>query len=483
MNLTCCPLRPHRAWSIVLVVLLCCAAGTVRGQAGKGAPPPVDPPKGPQAPAKVDVAPVARDSEIHERLLSILKATDWFTDVAVEVEEGIVFLDGHTADEQYRTWAGDLAQNTQDVVAVVNRIDVAAPSPWNFGPVWQEFLGLGDALARGLPTLILAVVVLPLAWGAGKLTASLLRAAERPRITSRLLREVIVRGAGALVFLLGLYLVLRLAGLTRLAVTVLGGTGLLGLIIGIAFRDITENFLASIFLSIQHPFREGDLVEIDGRLGLVQRLTSRTTVLMTLDGNHVQIPNATVFKTTIHNYTSNPNRREDFLVGVGYGDLIPHAQEIALQVLAEHPAVLKEPEPWVLVDNLGSATVNLRVYFWLDGSKHSWLKVRSSVIRQVKRAFQDAGISLPDEAREVILPQGVEVRVVRDKASSDQPGRPLPAPRDRTRPSGDGAAEREAVSTPAEAGLESEAKTIEEQARHAWSPEQEENLLAPGDRR
>jgi small conductance mechanosensitive channel len=74
--------------------------------------------------------------------------------------------------------------------------------------------------------------------------------------------------------------------------------------------------------------------------------------------------------------------------------------------------VLGNPEPWVLVDGLGSATVQLRVYFWLEGTTHSWLKVRSSVIRLVKRAFQDAGISMPDEAREVVFPDGVPVRML-----------------------------------------------------------------------
>jgi small-conductance mechanosensitive channel len=192
---------------------------------------------------------------------------------------------------------------------------------------------------------------------------------------------------GGLVFLLGLYIVLRIAGLTRLALTVIGGTGLVGLVIGIAFRDITENFLASIFLSIHRPFEGGDLVQIDSILGYVQRLTVRTTVLMTLDGNHVQIPNATVYKSTIRNYTSNHNRRDDFIIGIGYDVPIAEAQPLAMQVLRDHPAVLNDPESWVLVNDLGTATVNLKVYFWLDGSQHSWLKVRSSVIRLIKRAY------------------------------------------------------------------------------------------------
>jgi small conductance mechanosensitive channel len=90
----------------------------------------------------------------------------------------------------------------------------------------------------------------------------LLRRGLVARSTSQLLREVLARAGGMLVMLAGLYLVLRIAGLTQLALTVVGGTGLIGLVLGIAFRDITENFLASLFLSLQQPFREGDLVEV-----------------------------------------------------------------------------------------------------------------------------------------------------------------------------------------------------------------------------
>jgi small conductance mechanosensitive channel len=270
------------------------------------------------------------------------------------------------------------------------------------------------------------------------------------------------------VFLVGLYVVLQLAGLTSIALTVMGGTGLLGLILGIAFRDISENFLASIFLTIQQPFRTGDLIEIAGYSGFEQRLTARATTLMTAEGNHLQIPNATVYRSVIRNFTSNPNRREDFVVGIGYDDAISSAQTIALDVLQNHPAVLKDPESWVLVDNLGKATVDLRIYFWLDGSSHSAIKVRSSVIRLVKRAFQDRGISMPDEAREVVFPQGVPVHMVNDAVAAGIAETDLPT-----------GEESGAISNEAEAGLKSDAAEVEDQARHSRPPEEGENLLTP----
>ena len=298
------------------------------------------------------------------------------------------------------------------------------------------------------------------------------RAFLRRRIRTKLLQNVIARGTGGLVLLCGAYLILRASGLTQLALTLVGGTGLIGLVVGIAFREITENFLASIFLSMQRPFETGDLVEMSGETGYVQQLNMRTTILMTLDGNLVQIPNAIVYKCNLRNFTTPSNRREDFVVGIGYDDAIDEAQEIARKVLASHPAVLSDPEPSVLVDSLGRSTVDLRVYFWLNGLEHSWLKVRSSVIRLVKRAFQKHGISMPDEAREVVFPHGVPVTVLEGKradAHAAMPGKRLPTE------SLD--EELDAVTTKAEAGLYSEAVVIEEQARLAQPLKDGENLL------
>ena len=424
------------------------------------------------APAKVDVKPVARDEEIRKRLQNVLDATDWFIDPKVRVEEGVVFLNGQVASDELKKWAGDLARNTQDVVAVANRMEVLEPPVWDFRPAWSGLLILWHDFIRLLPFIAFALLTLAVSVGAGMLATGGARTFLRRRIRTKLLQNVIARGAGGLVFLCGAYLILRVSGLTQLALTVVGGTGLIGLVVGIAFREITENFLASIFLSMQRPFETGDLVEVSGVTGYVQQLNMRTTILMTLEGNLVQIPNAVVYKSNLSNFTTNSNRREDFVVGIGYDDAINEAQEIARKVLADHPAVLNNPEPSVLADSLGRSTVNLRIYFWLNGREHSWLKVRSSVIRLVKRAFQKHGISMPDEAREVVFPQGVPVTVLDGKPADTRgaiPAKLLPAESPHE--------ELDAVSTKAEAGLYSEAVVIEEQAQQAQLLKEGENLL------
>lgn len=427
----------------------------------------------------VTVEPAASDEQIRARLGSILEATGWFTRAEVQVREGVVFLDGIAASADNRAWAGDLARSTQGVVAVVNRMGVAQPSIWEFGGALGGLRGLWREVLGALPMVAFAVIVLLIAAALGWIASRTAREFLRERVAARLLRSLLARGAGLLIFLTGVYVVLRISGLTQLALTFVGGTGLIGLALGIAFRDIAENYLASIFLSIQRPFESGDLVEITGVTGYVRQLNVRTTVLATLDGNLVQIPNSMVYKNTIRNFTATPNRREEFSVGIGYDDPIDRAQEIALKVLSEHPAVLSDPEPWVLVENLGAATVNLRIYFWLNGRDHSWLKVRSSVIRLIKRSFQQQGISMPDEAREVVFPKGVPVMLRRAPAADAEAARG-PAAQSTIASSGSPPARApapgtEAVVTKAEGGLASDAQELEAQARQ--SKPQGEDLL------
>lgn len=370
----------------------------------------------PEAPEKVEVQPLAQDEQIQSRLQNILNEirdkTDRFSSAEVSVEDGVVYLSGEATEEEYRTWAGDLARNTQDVVAVVNRMNVKTRSVWDMSPAIAELNGLWRRTVQMLPLLLFGLIAVIVTWLIARGASRATPWATSKQIENKLLRDVVSKAAAIPVIVIGLYIVLQVFDLTQLAMTVVGGTGLAGLIIGIAFRDIAENLLASVLISVQNPFRSGDLIEINEHLGIVQRVTTRGTVLMTFDGNHVQIPNSTVYKNTIVNYSANPNRRVDFEVGIGYDDSATDAQAIVLEALEKHPAVLDDPPPRVLLCHLGASTVNLRVYFWVNGTTHNWETIQSSLMRIIKQSLQEAGISLPDEAREVIFPNGVPVRML-----------------------------------------------------------------------
>jgi small conductance mechanosensitive channel len=197
---------------------------------------------------------------------------------------------------------------------------------------------------------------------------------------------------------LGVVLALDLLNLTALLGTILGAAGIIGLAIGFAVRDTVENFIASIMLSIRQPFRPKDLVEIEGELGHVIRLTSRATILLSLDGNHIRLPNATVFKAKIINYSRNDERRFTFALGIDPSADIAAAQDIVLAALSKScPSSSKRPAPGRLGG--GSGPLHDRPdggRAWIMQHQTSIGMAKGEAVRVVKARLEEAGIGLPE---------------------------------------------------------------------------------------
>ncbi|MEO2040077.1 MAG: mechanosensitive ion channel family protein, partial [Martelella sp.] len=149
-------------------------------------------------------------------------------------------------------------------------------------------------------------------------------------------------------------------------------------------------------LSIRQPFRPKDLVKIDAFEGFVISLTSRATILMEVDGNHIRIPNATVFKSAITNYTVNPQRRFTFELGVSADSDLDMALKIGLETIAAQDFILDDPEADAWIEELGDSNVVLYFVGWIDQSNTNWAKARSEAMRLVKRALESNGFSLPE---------------------------------------------------------------------------------------
>ena len=277
--------------------------------------------------------------------------------------------------------------------------------------LWENFVYRLPGLALGL--VIMAAFILLAPHIAKVLVKPLTRTT-----TSPLLRSVIQRSVSLVLILLGIYLFLFLAGLTGFAIAVVSGTGVVGLILGFAFRDIAENFISSLLLTIQRPFRIGDIVQINDFTGIIQKVTARATTLVDFDGNHIQIPNATIYKGVIKNLTANPLMRGQFVIGVGYDADIQHAQQMAQEITSAQDNVLIDPEPQILIDELGPSTYNIKVYFWVDVEKTSVLKMASVLMRKITQAFLEANISMPDDARERIFPEGMHIYHTSEKGAS-----------------------------------------------------------------
>lgn len=196
---------------------------------------------------------------------------------------------------------------------------------------------------------------------------------------------------------------LDLLGATTLVGALLGSAGVVGLVLGFAFKDIAENYIAGILLSIRRPFNPGDMVRIDSHEGRVVALTSRATQLMTPDGNHLLLPNALVFKSVMLNYTRNPNRRFDFTTNVATGRSWNKAMDIGIQTLRGIDGVLADPAPTALIQDLANDAATLRFAGWIDQHHNDLAKTRSEAMRLVRRALREAGLTPPDGVQRIQL--------------------------------------------------------------------------------
>ncbi len=223
---------------------------------------------------------------------------------------------------------------------------------------------------------------------------------------NRFARDLSRQAVQIAIFLVGVLVALEILDATALVSAVLGTAGVFGLAVGFAFRDLVENYISSVLLSLRQPFAPNDHVRIGDFEGKVLRLTSRATILMTLDGNHLRIPNAQVFKGVILNFTRNPKRRFDFGVGVGVGEDLNEARELGLTALERMPGVLDEPAPMALIEELGDSNVLIRFYGWVDQQEVSFSKVKGEAIRLVKTELEEAGMDLPEPIYRVHMVQG-----------------------------------------------------------------------------
>lgn len=377
------------------------------------------------------------DSRIQQRLISIYNVTDKYNQIAVSVKNGVVFLSGEAVYSDGVEWASSIAENTEGVVAVSNQLSVSPAELLDFTVAYTELKNVWKELVRGVPLVALALLVFLCFYFIARPISSLSVKLVSNVTDSPLIVTVARRILALFVVLLGLYLFFKITGLTQFAVAIISGTGLLGLIVGFAFKDIAENFISSLLLSVQRPFRLNDVIEVDGHVGLVHKVTARGTVLVDFDGNHILVPNATIYKNTIINYTANPKIRSHFIVGIGYDANIKQAQTLIFDELNDNSAVLSDPEPQVLLDELASSTINLKVHFWINAHQYSTFKVTSALMRTVVSRLLMEGVPMPDDAREVVFPDGVPVYLNRSQPidtfsspkapQSDTPVQPKPS--------------------------------------------------------
>jgi hypothetical protein len=151
-------------------------------------------------------------------------------------------------------------------------------------------------------------------------------------------------------------------------------------------------------LGVRRPFQIGDYVQVAGQAGVVLSLNTRATVLVTLEGNHVRIPNNIIYKEILVNATASPSARGNFDVVIPYEASTAVALEGMTAALREGDGILSEPPPRTLIEALEPGGVRLRAYYWAPVQEVDWFKLHSDAKLRVKVALQRAGIIAPAAA-------------------------------------------------------------------------------------
>ncbi|MDG6079134.1 mechanosensitive ion channel [Erythrobacter litoralis] len=334
------------------------------------------------------------DDRISGRISGIFAELPAFRNVRVSVREGVVTLVGEVPQQEDIARAEEIAGRVSGVVTVENGLERDVSLSSQAGGLATLTGKLNDFLAM-LPLFGFALVV----WGAIALIGYLLAGLGGlwSRIAPNGFLEELIASAIRFVFIVGgLVVALDIIGAGALLGAVLGGAGVIGLALGFALRDTIENYVASLMLSLRQPFRGNDWVLIDDLEGRVIRLTSRATVLMTLDGNHLRVPNSQVFKAVITNFTRNPQRRFQFDLGVDADDDALAARKLGRETLQALPFILDKPPAEGRIIEVGDSNVVIRFLGWVDQTETDWWKAQSRAIPAVKTALENAGFGLPE---------------------------------------------------------------------------------------
>lgn len=373
------------------------------------------------------------DRRIAERIDGIFAELPAFAAVEVEVQEGVVSLAGTVPKPEDIARAEAIANRVAGVVTVENGLErdltLSADSAGitSLAERWSNFVRMLPLIAAALGVWLAIAFI-------GYLIAGLGRVWNR-LAPNGFLAELVASAIRFGFTIIGLVIALDMIGATALLGAVLGGAGLIGIALGFAMRDTIENYVASLLLSLRQPFRANDWVQIDTYEGRVIRLTSRATVLMTLDGNHLRIPNGQVFKAVILNFTRNPQRRFHFDLGVDADDDARAARQLGRDTMAGLDFVLPDPPPEARIIEVGDSNVVIRFLGWVDQRETDWWKAQSEAIPAVKTALEDAGFGLPEpiyrlrfDPRSASVPFAAEVTTEAQGAPAPRPARTAAAP-------------------------------------------------------
>jgi small conductance mechanosensitive channel len=247
-----------------------------------------------------------------------------------------------------------------------------------------------------LPNLVVAVFI-AIAFGfiariIGNIAGTVMRRTFESRQIAGLLTSIVK----SLVLVAGIFIALDFVGLKGTVTSLLAGAGIIGLAIGFAFQDMTENFIAGIAMGIRKPFEIGDVIKAEGVFGNVKSINLRNTLVETFYGQLEVIPNKILFRNILTNYSTLGKRRIEVPVGISYADDIEKAGKVIVEAMKGKEYVIIKDETAVYAESFGDSSINLVLWFWISyPGEHGFMDVRHDAVCTVKTVLEENDILIP----------------------------------------------------------------------------------------
>ncbi|MFQ5587751.1 MAG: mechanosensitive ion channel family protein [Nitrospiria bacterium] len=207
------------------------------------------------------------------------------------------------------------------------------------------------------------------------------------------------------VIFIGFLMILQSAGVDLSAITVLAGA--LGIGVGFGLQNITSNFVSGIIILFERPIKVGDRIQVNEVLGNVINISPRATTVVTNENISIIVPNSEFISSTVINWSHTDRLvRRSIPVGVSYGSDPEVVRAALFEVAAEHPGILKNPEPQVLLDEFGDSALNFLLRVWTDTYTDNPLVLRSEINYLIFKKLKAHDIEIPFPQRDLHLKSG-----------------------------------------------------------------------------
>ncbi|MCG6188765.1 mechanosensitive ion channel family protein [Maribellus maritimus] len=241
------------------------------------------------------------------------------------------------------------------------------------------------------PRLVGAIITLIIGWWIIKVIQKALRKGFEKREMDPSLRGFLNSMIG---ILLKTMLIISVVGMLGVQMTsFIAVLGAAGLAIGMALSGTLQNFAGGVMILLFKPFKVGDFIDAQGHKGIVNEIQIFNTILKTPDNKTIIIPNGGLSTSSMVNFSAEPKRRVDFLFGIGYGDDVDKAKEVLRTLIDKDERILKEPEPFIAVSELGDSSVNIVVRVWAEASNY-W-GIYFDMTENVYKTFDKEGLNIP----------------------------------------------------------------------------------------